>query len=396
MRASPSGIWARTMTSLPERHGGLVEPVKIALACFSFKVLGGRERDCLAVARGLGELGHSVTILTTLAPPEVADAPYDIVEIASKGVSNHGRLASFAAALAAWRERNPVDAIIGFDRMPGLDYYYAAAQPWPLRSWWQKMLPRYRQLARFERSVFGPQADTYIFYLADRQITDYGIIHATPADRYEVLPPTLHPDRRAPPVFYADRDTVRAELGLPADRMLLVSVAAFGRQKGVDRTLRAMTEVPQAALLSVGMEDPARYAGLAESLGLSERTKFVGYRTDVDRLIGAADLMVHPARVEATGTVIVESLLYGVPVITSGICGYASHVAESGAGRVLAESFEQEALVETLRECLEPDMLERLRANARDYSKTLAASPGMTGVTKAIAETVQRRSGSGA
>ena len=36
--------------------------MRIALACPAFKVLGGRERDCLAIARELHALGHAVTV----------------------------------------------------------------------------------------------------------------------------------------------------------------------------------------------------------------------------------------------------------------------------------------------------------------------------------------------
>ncbi|TIW07056.1 MAG: glycosyltransferase, partial [Mesorhizobium sp.] len=46
--------------------------------------------------------------------------------------------------------------------------------------------------------------------------------------------------------------------------------------------------------------------------------------------------MLHPARLENTGTVILEALANGLPVIASAACGYAKYVEASGAGLVVA------------------------------------------------------------
>ena len=54
--------------------------------------------------------------------------------------------------------------------------------------------------------------------------------------------------------------------------------------------------------------------------------------------------MVHLARKEATGGVIAEALACGVPVLVTGLCGYASLVRDSGAGIVLEGDFSSEKL----------------------------------------------------
>lgn len=67
-------------------------------------------------------------------------------------------------------------------------------------------------------------------------------------------------------------------------------------------------------------------------------------------LIAAADVLIHPARCENTGTVIVEALAAGTPVITTATCGFAHYVKESMGGIVVAElgdsAFEQRELDE--------------------------------------------------
>ena len=368
--------------------------MKIALACHSFKVLGGRERDCLEIARGLAQLGHDITILTTDSPPAESGGRVKVELLAQGGWSNHGRIAHFAERVQRWRSGSKPDAIIGFDRLPGLDFYYAAGQPWPHRNRFEMLLPRYRLLARFEAAVFDRNASTFVFFLAERQAQMFREIYATPTDRSLVLPPTLHPDRQAPETFYGERDAIRTELGIPDDHHLLINVAAYGEQKGLDRIIAALPDIRNATLLSVGMTNADAFEAMAKQAGVADRVRFIGYSERIDGLIGAADLMVHPARAEATGTVIIESLLYGVPVVTSGICGYAEHVSTSGAGQVLDEPFRQQALAAALQASLKADQLESLRSKARDRSAVLAASPGMSGVTNLISETVQRVRGS--
>src|SRR6185295_20053169 len=49
-------------------------------------------------------------------------------------------------------------------------------------------------------------------------------------------------------------------------------------------------------------------------------------------------------RGDITGNVILEALINGLPAVVSGVCGFAEHVARSGAGIVLPEPFDQAGL----------------------------------------------------
>ena len=42
--------------------------------------------------------------------------------------------------------------------------------------------------------------------------------------------------------------------------------------------------------------------------------------------MSAADLLLHPSRYDTTGTVILEGVVNGLPVIATAACGYATHV----------------------------------------------------------------------
>ena len=55
----------------------------------------------------------------------------------------------------------------------------------------------------------------------------------------------------------------------------------------------------------------------------------------------AADLLVHPAYSENTGTILLEALTVGLPVLTTDVCGFAFHIVKAQAGVVLASPFRQ-------------------------------------------------------
>ena len=58
----------------------------------------------------------------------------------------------------------------------------------------------------------------------------------------------------------------------------------------------------------------------------------------------ASDLLVHPARSEAGGVVLLEAIVSGLPIVATGVCGYAHHVKAARAGLLLPEPFSQDDL----------------------------------------------------
>lgn len=62
--------------------------------------------------------------------------------------------------------------------------------------------------------------------------------------------------------------------------------------------------------------------------------------------------MIHPAYNENTGTVLLEALVPGLPVLVSAVCGYAHYIAEADSGLVLDEPFEQAQLNQYLAQML--------------------------------------------
>ena len=266
--------------------------------------------------------------------------------------------------------------------IPGADVYFAADNPFystamrnvgKLGAW---LLPRYRTFIAEERGVFAPEAGTVIMCLTSRQRNEYIGIYHTPEERFRLLPPGIPADRRRPPEDEAEarRKAKRNELGVAEDETLLLQVGSGFRTKGVDRAIAAFAALPDdfrenLRFVVAGRGKARPLERLARKLGVDDRIALLGPRDDVPDLLLAADLLIHPARNEATGTVLIEALAAGTPVLCSGNCGFADYVAESG-GIVLPMPFSQRHLDNTLLRVLAtPEKLSDMKQNAVGYGQ---------------------------
>ena len=99
--------------------------------------------------------------------------------------------------------------------------------------------------------------------------------------------------------------------------------------------------------------------------------RFPGGMDNLEELYYAADLLLHPARNEAAGTVLVEALCCNLPVLTTNLCGYAEYIISSSGGVVLPEKFTLEHWVLAMKKLLtEPEHLLRCRKNIKDLYKS--------------------------
>src|SRR5690606_27738944 len=161
--------------------------------------------------------------------------------------------------------------------------------------------------------------------------------YGTQAERFHLLPPGIAQDRRAPVNAVEIRDEFREEFELGADDLLLVQIGSGFKTKGVDRSLKALAALPRelkrrARLLVIGQDDPKPFKLQAKTLGISSMVEFLKGRSDIPRFLLGADLLIHPAYNENTGTVLLEALVSGLPVLVTDVCGYAHYIQDADCG----------------------------------------------------------------
>jgi len=355
--------------------------MKLAFTLFRYFPFGGLQLDFARFLREGIRRGHSITVLYDCWEGDlIPGAEYR--ELKCRALTNWGRALDFEKKAGAELARGKFDRIIGFNRMAGLDFYYAADNCFAELSeekhpFAARILPRYRVFRRMERSVFGAGGKTVILYLTEGQKAVFRQIYGTEEGRFRYLPPGVAEKFRLYEKNESEsvRRRIHTEFQMPDEALLLVQICSAYRTKGVDRVLQALAGLSaewrnphRLQYLVAGSEDPGEYRKLADRLGVGGQVIFAGPRADVPDLLNAADLMVHPARNEATGTVLAEAAVCGLPVICSGACGYAPLVREAG-GVVLPEPFTGSALRDALELSLGlPNALCGLRRAAVQYA----------------------------
>jgi glycosyltransferase involved in cell wall biosynthesis len=135
--------------------------------------------------------------------------------------------------------------------------------------------------------------------------------------------------RPRPPSGYLHR-----ELGLPPEASLVASIGQIGMRKGLLTLLAAAREAVHAAgnvhFVIVGQRYSQKQEALeyerqvhaaADSGPLRGRVHFLGIRSDVERLLNEFTLLVHPARQEPLGRVLLEAAAAGLPVVATDVGG---------------------------------------------------------------------------
>lgn len=349
--------------------------MKLAFCVFKYFPYGGLQRDLLNIAALALARGHAVTVFTLAWQGPVPEG-LNLVKINRKKYRNHQSYAAFAAAVAEACEKQEFDCIIGFNKMPDLDFYYAAdpcyAYKMQKKAWWRRLGGRYRTFMDFEHAVFQPEGHCQILSLSPEVRQEYQAFYHTPHERFFDCPPGIQSNRLLPDNAPSIREKWRAQWKVsPEERALLFLGSGF-KTKGLDRALYALqrlrAEIP-AKLFIIGQDQARPFKRLARRLRVADHVFFLGGRDDIPTFLQGADVLLHPAYRENTGTVLLEAVVAGLPVVTTAVCGYAHHVTASGMGHVLSTPYSHDACHEALGRILMHDQRDMYYQRARIYSE---------------------------
>jgi len=365
--------------------------MRLAFAIVSLFPWGGLQRDCLRLARAAKQDGHEVTIFAARTDGELP-RDLDVKVLPVRTLTNHGRNRLFSQTLRR-AVAGRFDRVVGFNKMPGLDVLYCGDVCFAdrKRGFWSTLNPRVRSMIALEEACFAPGSRTRVLALTESQIAAYRRAWGTPAERFVLLPPPIDAARRHPE-FRSDgtRERVRAELGLSNETVALLSIGTSPRTKGFDRTVAVLPMLSCAMLLVCGVAPESRQAtsllDQARDLGVAERVRLLGPRADVSELMAAADVFVHPARTETAGIVILEALINGLPVVTTQVCGFSSHVRSAEAGMVIPEPFTILQLIDAFRHATDSSRRETWSVNAASYGADPQLYSGADRALRAILE----------
>ena len=307
----------------------------------------GAERINHALALGLRAAGYRVTVAqpageTPLAEELAAngiarvllpvDNPYDAARPAASltdGAAAQACVAAVRPDVVLFGDGFPFSNLAAKQEVAARGIPYAALVHMVRTSWARDFAPFLDRL----RAAHGAACEVVTVSAENLSVLHehFGLVPA----RGRVIP------NGRPPAFFAPRDlAARARLrqawGLGDDAVVAMTIGRLDVDKGYDLLLDAMPLLRKSpchgrvAFVWVGSGPlEPRLRPLARLTG-GGAIHILGERHDIPTLLDAADLLVHPSRIEGMPLAVLEAMAKGVPIIATSVGGIPEALGGTG------------------------------------------------------------------
>lgn len=199
-------------------------------------------------------------------------------------------------------------------------------------------------------------AETFLARYTDAQITinreDFAAAQKFPLRGKAYYVPGIGVDVKKISSVQVDRAKKRAELGIPQDAFVFISVGELNENKNHSTVIRALAkaDIANSYYLICGEGKlKQQHFELAQKLGFSEKVKLLGFRTDVSEILRACDCFVFPSFREGLSVSLMEAMAAGLPCIASRIRGNVDLLKES---RYLFEPSDESTLCQLMQDAV--------------------------------------------
>ncbi|WP_020471100.1 glycosyltransferase family 4 protein [Zavarzinella formosa] len=142
-----------------------------------------------------------------------------------------------------------------------------------------------------------------------------------------------------------DRIAAKQKVNAPADRPLILMLANLAPHKGQRTAIQAMADLRNRGILAECWLAGTERGGQTEftneltrqiaTLGLGDRVKLLGHRTDAPDLLQAADVFLLPSTNEGLPLSILEAQAVGVPVLAAPTAGVPETITDDVTGYLI-------------------------------------------------------------
>ena len=192
------------------------------------------------------------------------------------------------------------------------------------------------------------------------------------------------------------RAALRAELGLPEQAIIILTLARLAPNKGHRYLIEAVPEVlrthPNVHFVFAGEHDQAEpVIAQISALGLGSHVHLLGFRSDTQDLLAGSDFFALPSLAEGFSLALVEALAAGLLTVATDVGG-AGEVIRDGEGGLLVPPAASAALAAALNHLLSLDEAEiqRQRQAARQAAQPFSAQAMAEKTLRVYSEVVCR------
>jgi len=349
--------------------------MRIAIVVERFEAgAGGVEDVAWQAAHGLARAGEDVHVICRTAGSE---SGVRVEELHTTRVWQPLRVLCFDRRSHRAVSRGEFDVVHSWTRTRQQDVYFAGGgshADYMLRQYsrWggrlRQVSPRHIPLLAIERHVFNRTGQ--IIHCNSEMVARQ--IHQrfrVPHERLVVVHNGVDLERYRPGRHASAAQRLREEQVSGPGRVWVFAGSGFPR-KGLDTALRALQMLGgESELWVVGRDTIGPWEQLARRLGVRERVRFLGYRSDLEVIYEAADGLILPTRYDSFSTVCLEAAASGIPVLTSGTNGAGEFIEAGGAGRVVSDPDDVEDFACGLAELEDPVVAHRCGERGRKLAE---------------------------
>ncbi|MBX3396556.1 MAG: glycosyltransferase family 4 protein [Phycisphaerae bacterium] len=344
---------------------------------------GGAETSTLELCRLLRERDHDVHVITATNAQSSPDITIHTINAPSLLASR--RPIVFAKRAAAYVRKHGFDIVHAIAPMPEADVYQPRGgllvetmsrnvftRPTASRRLLKRALlalnVKQRTMLELERRVFragGPLIACVSNYVARQCETYYNVLPPRARVIFNGVCPTLPDDAERARL----RAEVRGELGVSDDTLLLLFLAHNFRLKGLYPLIETMSRLQvggrhNVRLLVVGRDNIVPFQRRIDACGLQQSVTFLGPSQRAAALFCASDVCVHPTYYDPCSRVVLESLYFGVPAITTAFNGASEVIRDGCEGFVIQTPDDTGMWARRITDLMSPALRQRMSESA--------------------------------
>lgn len=219
-----------------------------------------------------------------------------------------------------------------------------------------------------------------------------------PADRVHVIYNAVDLSRFK---VVSDPSRIRRELGLPQSVQLVGTAARLCPDKGLDvlvAAARRVLAIRPDTLFVVAGDGPeaASLLRLVNTLGLTGRVRFLGFRADMPRFLAALDVFVLPSRREGLSIAVLEAMAVGRAIVASNVGGIPELLGHNERGRLVPPG-DAASLATAITRLLDDEVSRRrLGQKALDHVSRHFGVPTMVASVESLYESILNQGTAGA